>query len=83
MRRLRQFFNDLLARARRLRRSRPEDIPKKLPPDVLLQAMAEARFLFREHGVDVKSLLAGEEPQTPRAASGDEPPMPSGTNAAE
>lgn len=80
MRRWRYFFNGLLVRLRTLRRSRPEDIPKKLPPEALAAAMAEARFLFGQHGVDVQGLAKGEKPEGPRPAgsaapSGYEPPV--------
>lgn len=81
MRHLRQFFNVLLARIRGCRKGRPEDIPKKLPPEALAQALMEARFLMGVHGVDVRALAAGEKPQIPRSADGNEPPMPEVTVA--
>lgn len=79
MRRLRHLFKRLLARAsaasrRLLRRGRPEDIPRRLSADALERAMAEARFLFTQHGVDVRSLVPGETPDMPRPADGSEPP---------
>jgi hypothetical protein len=74
MRRLARFFN-VIMRALGVRRgARPEDIPKKLDPETLARAMEEARFLFGKHGVDVRSLAAGEEPDSPKPADGR--PMP-------
>lgn len=74
MRQLRHFFNGFLVYARRWRRSDPRDIPKKLPPEALAMALAEARFLSGAHGVDVVSLAPGEKPESPRVAYGEEPP---------
>jgi len=74
MRHLRQFYNILFAYHLKWRRGRPEDIPKKLPPEALAQALAEARFLFGLHGVDVQGLSPGEKPESPRPADGS--PMP-------
>lgn len=50
-------------------KSRPEDIPKKLSPEMLEKAMIEARFLCG-NGVDVKSLAPGEIPDAPKPADG-------------
>lgn len=75
MRRLGQVFNQIMLLLRLRRRSRPEDIPKKLPPDMLEAAMKEARFLSGHHQVDVTSLRPGELPGIPRRA-GQEPPPP-------
>jgi hypothetical protein len=49
------------------RRSRPQDIPKKLTPEALEKAIEEARFL-RDHAVDVKELAPDERPGPPRQA---------------
>ncbi len=68
MRRVRYFFNGLFTFLRRLRGAGPEDIAKKLPPEELAKVMAEARFLFGTHGVDVRVLGPGEKPQGPRPA---------------
>ena len=53
-----------------LPRSRPEDIPKKLSPEILALVMREAHFLSGEHGVNVKSLALGEVPDIPKPADG-------------
>ena len=50
------------------RASRPEDIPKKLPPEALGHAMREGRFLHGTHAVHVRSLAPGEIPGLPRRA---------------
>jgi hypothetical protein len=48
------------------RKSRPEDIPRKLDAATLAQAMEEARKL-RIHHVDVQPLAMGELPIPRRA----------------
>jgi hypothetical protein len=68
MRRLMRIFNQIMGLARRRRREQPQDIPKKLPPEALAQALSEARFLKANHAVDVKSLQAGEQPGKPQRA---------------
>jgi hypothetical protein len=56
-------IRSLLALLARKRKSRPEN----LPPEVLAAAVAEARKLKGNHGVDVKPLSAGELPIPRRA----------------
>lgn len=72
MRRLLTIFNAIMRRLGLARRSRPEDIPKKLDAETLAKALNEARFLSG-HGVDVRSLTEDEEPTAPRSADGKEP----------
>lgn len=74
MRRLRRIFNTIMHRLGLRKPSRPEDIPKKLTPEALMLAMQEARFLYMQHAVDVKSLQPGEIPDLPRPAGEDAPP---------
>ena len=70
MRRLHYFFNGLFVFLRRFKRSKPEAIPKQLPAEALAKAMAEARFLFAHHGVEVRVLAPGEKAGGPRPADG-------------
>jgi hypothetical protein len=70
MRRLRRLFNQIIRRALRHRPGRPQDIPKKLNPDALSSALAEARFL-QAREVAVKDLEREEIPGLPRAADPD------------
>ena len=67
MRRLRRIFNQIMGWLGWRRVSRPEDIPKKLSPEMLEKAMEEARFL-RANAVDVRALAPGEVPGVPRRA---------------
>lgn len=48
------------------RKSRPEDIPKKLDAETLEKVMIEARFLYFTHAVDVRALAPGEVPDLPK-----------------
>jgi len=50
------------------RKSRPEDIPKKLDAETLAKVMQEAYFLRFQHGVDVTSLAPDEVPDVPKPA---------------
>lgn len=68
MRRPTRIFNQIMGLFGRRRGGRPEDVPKKLPPEALAQALAEARFLKGNHAVEVKSLQVGEKPQIPTRA---------------
>jgi len=43
--------------------------PQDLPPDVLAKIMDEAEFLKQNHSVDVRSLVAGEQPESPKPAT--------------
>jgi len=74
MRRLRGIFNKIISWLWGRSASRPQDIPKKLGPDVLAEVMREARFLRSQHGVDAKSLEPGEIPGIPRPADGSQIP---------
>lgn len=74
MRRLRRFINIFMRRLGWVRRTGPEQIPKRLDPADLEKALAEARFLFNAHGVSVRALEAGEVPDLPKSATGEEPP---------
>ena len=60
---LRLWLSQLLAG----RRSRPEDIPRKMTAQALEAALREARFLAARQ-VDVKSLSPGELPGLPKRA---------------
>jgi hypothetical protein len=75
MRRLARIFNIIMERLGIRRASRPEDIPKKLSPEALAQAMEEARFLYSRHAVDVRALMPGEIPDLPKPATGQESPQ--------
>lgn len=76
MRQIRLVFNHLLSVLACLRCSKPGDKIQKLPQEVLDSALAEARFLYEKHGVDVRSLRVGEQPEIPKPADGSEiPPM--------
>ena len=70
MRRLRRIFNIIIRCLGYVPKSRPEDIPKKLSPEILAQVMKEAHFLRFQHGVDVKSLAPGEIPDLPKPVDG-------------
>lgn len=64
---MRRFFNQIIRRLLGDRVSRPQDIPRKLPPEALQRAMREADFL-RGHAVEVRSLAEDEIPGVPRRA---------------
>jgi hypothetical protein len=74
MRRIPQFFNAIIRFSWRFRRCRPEDIPKRLPPEALAMVLKEAAFLKGSHGVDVQYLAEGEEAGMPRPADGSQLP---------
>lgn len=67
MRRLARVFNQIMGLLGRRRQGSPQDIPQKLTPEALQQALQEARFLHSGHAVDVKSLAPGELPVPKRA----------------
>ena len=68
MRLLRRLLHILLCAVFPSKASRPEDIPKKLPPEMLEKALAEARFLSGSHAVRVKELASDEVPGLPKRA---------------
>jgi len=70
MRRLPSIFNKIIYWLWGRSASHPQDIPKKLSPEVLAAVMREAKFLRSQHGVDVKSLEPGEIPGIPRPSDG-------------
>jgi len=53
---------------KRKRRLTPEEMAKKLPEAVRAAVLGEAAFLRKAHGVEVRSLGAGEMPDKPKAA---------------
>ena len=69
MRRLSRVFNRIMNWLG-YRKSRPEDIPRKLDPQTLEKVMREARFLHFQHAVEVKELSPGEVPDLPKPADG-------------
>lgn len=68
------IFNRMLRLFWRLFGRGPMAVPKVLPPDILRQALDEARFLSGTHGVEVRELSPDEEPCMPRRADGGEEP---------
>lgn len=63
---MRYWAMGIAAWARR-RRFRPDDIPAKLTPEALQDALTEARFLHA-HSVDVQELQPAELPGPPKPA---------------
>jgi len=62
------FFNKILRAIFPAKLSRPEDVPKKLNPEALAEALAEARNLSKQHAVRVKDIAPDETPGLPRRA---------------
>lgn len=65
---LKRLFAGFFTFFRRGGKSRPGDIPAKLPPEALQRALMEAKYLRSEHAVDVQSLAPHELPGLPSKA---------------
>ena len=70
MRRLGRIFNRIMVFLGARRNPLPQDIPKKLSPEVLNHVMREAQFLRGVYGVEVRAIEPGEVPGTPKPADG-------------
>ncbi|MDX1975440.1 MAG: hypothetical protein SFT92_07165 [Rickettsiales bacterium] len=63
MRRLYRYIKEKIGFGKRRAQKRPVST---LDPAILEQALAEARFLHQQYGVDVRRLQPGETPSDPK-----------------
>ena len=73
MRCLARIFNGIMQRLGFIKLPSPVDIPSRLDTETLEKVMQEARFLYSQHGVDVRTLAPGEIPDLPKPVE-DVPP---------